>query len=380
MKITLKEEFFYENPHDVFLNLGYKRIYNINGKTGYSQVFSFPNRKKERHVFECMRSGDWKYLINENIIEEGHDKKSLMKYIGEEISHKKFGPMLDSFVSFASEKLGIESFPNIVLQNNILGQQPSFASYNPQNNTCTIFTKNRHPLDIFRSLAHEMIHHSQNLNGKLGFDIEKEGATGSDIENEANSKAGEIMRLFAKENPQYFNFSYVKENEEASNPSRRELGTTSLTNLYKKGTPGQENKKKIRYKKKTLTKENIGTDLGYNGIGDIYGVVKSPSGLGFGYSIPMNENVIDWIKNPIIQKRFIDRWGIKAEEKLIEAAEKINGKTIKHLREAWSSGKDPEDKLGLYSGREIGEENKNLNIINIKKRIKRNAQRFSRKK
>ena len=42
-----------------------------------------------------------------------YNNGSIVGPISEEITHKKFGPMLDSFVSFASDHLGIESLPNV---------------------------------------------------------------------------------------------------------------------------------------------------------------------------------------------------------------------------------------------------------------------------
>jgi len=41
------------------------------------------------------------------------------------------------------------------------------AYYNPNNKSITLYTLNRHPKDILRSYAHEMIHHKQNLEGRL---------------------------------------------------------------------------------------------------------------------------------------------------------------------------------------------------------------------
>ena len=38
--------------------------------------------------------------------------------------------------------------------------------YEPEAKRITLFTDGRHPKDVLRSFAHEMIHHSQNLNGK----------------------------------------------------------------------------------------------------------------------------------------------------------------------------------------------------------------------
>jgi hypothetical protein len=42
------------------------------------------------------------------------------------------------------------------------------AYYNPNNATIVLYTEGRHPKDIVRSFAHEMIHHTQNLEGRLG--------------------------------------------------------------------------------------------------------------------------------------------------------------------------------------------------------------------
>jgi hypothetical protein len=42
------------------------------------------------------------------------------------------------------------------------------AYYNPDTQTIVLYTHGRHPKDIARSYAHEMIHHIQNLEGRLG--------------------------------------------------------------------------------------------------------------------------------------------------------------------------------------------------------------------
>jgi hypothetical protein len=130
--------------------------------------------------------------------------------LNEEVTHKELAPMLDSFVSFASKKLGIKSLPGVRYKSDE-DNYNSFAAYNPSKNELSISTKNRHPMDVFRSIAHELVHHKQNEDGKLGKDIAKEGSTGSDIENEANAEAGKIMRWFAKSNPDMFGKEHIVE-------------------------------------------------------------------------------------------------------------------------------------------------------------------------
>jgi hypothetical protein len=48
---------------------------------------------------------------------------------------------------------------------NLLGKT---AYYNPADKSITLFTMNRHPKDVLRSFSHEMVHHMQNLEGRLG--------------------------------------------------------------------------------------------------------------------------------------------------------------------------------------------------------------------
>ena len=156
--------------------------------------------------------------IYEQVKQSGRQKTLL----NEEVTRKELAPMLDSFVSFASDKLGLKSLPNIRYKDES-DDYNSFAAYSPVSNELSICTMNRHPMDIFRSVAHELVHHKQNEDGRLGKDIAKEGETGSDIENEANAEAGKIMRWFARANPSMFSKSYVIEDHAANHASGGEI-------------------------------------------------------------------------------------------------------------------------------------------------------------
>ncbi len=73
----------------------------------------------------------------------------------------------------------------------------TLASYGIEDNKVRVLSKNRALPDIIRSIAHELVHHKQNQKGELTGDKE-EGADGAPLENEANAKAGEIVRKFGK--------------------------------------------------------------------------------------------------------------------------------------------------------------------------------------
>jgi phosphopantetheine adenylyltransferase len=71
------------------------------------------------------------------------------------------------------------------------------AYYDPNNFTITLYTEGRHPKDIVRSFSHEMIHHIQNLEDRLG-DVSTTNTMEDDnidkLEQEANLKGTMTFR------------------------------------------------------------------------------------------------------------------------------------------------------------------------------------------
>ena len=100
------------------------------------------------------------------------------------------------FVNFAKEFLGITDDIKVALAYERTPDLKTYAYYRI-GDLIKVYVKDRNSGDIFRSLCHELVHHLQHLEGRLT-DPEKDGADGSDLENEANSKAGEILRKWGK--------------------------------------------------------------------------------------------------------------------------------------------------------------------------------------
>ena len=71
---------------------------------------------------------------------------------------------------FAQKRFGFKKPPSLNLvsdQKNAGKPLGKTAYYDPQSMSVTIYTDNRHTKDILRSLAHELVHHTQNENGML---------------------------------------------------------------------------------------------------------------------------------------------------------------------------------------------------------------------
>ena len=108
----------------------------------------------------------------------------------------------------ACKHLKIKKLPTIHLtkqQNE--GKQPSFGGYDPNTQEISIGISNRHPVDVLRTLAHELVHYKQDCDNKLEANSHE---TGSPAENEANSEAGIIMRLFNKKCPQFMSVKPIQ--------------------------------------------------------------------------------------------------------------------------------------------------------------------------
>jgi hypothetical protein len=105
---------------------------------------------------------------------------------------------LDDFVQFACDHLKLQDTPKIELVQVRDGNMTT-ANYCPNTKNIKVYAKGRALFDVARSLAHELVHHKQNVNGE-----ELNGDTGSDCENEANAPAGQIIRLYGKKNPDFY--------------------------------------------------------------------------------------------------------------------------------------------------------------------------------
>ncbi len=110
-------------------------------------------------------------------------------------------PLLGKLCAFSQEKMGFSHPPKLFLRSDsnnsqkILGKT---AYYDPGEQSVTLFVSGRHPKDILRSFAHELVHHSQNLRGDL-----------------ASGKVGSMGKNYAQENDHMRNMekeAYLKGN------------------------------------------------------------------------------------------------------------------------------------------------------------------------
>jgi len=104
-----------------------------------------------------------------------------------------FEDMIQSLVSFSQDRFGFQDPPTLFLSsdaNNAANPLGKTAYYDPDQKEIHVYTDDRHPKDIMRSISHELVHHNQNCQGNLG---------GSHYSGEGYAQKDPHMRKMEKE-------------------------------------------------------------------------------------------------------------------------------------------------------------------------------------
>ena len=110
--------------------------------------------------------------------------------------------ILDKFVLFVKKQLELKTVPTVKIQNNRDGLKTTANyDYTKENKIIKVCAKNRALVDVCRSIAHEMVHHKQFEQGRLKV---QPPDIGGEIEDEANAKAGQFIKMYAKEDPKIY--------------------------------------------------------------------------------------------------------------------------------------------------------------------------------
>jgi Zn-dependent peptidase ImmA (M78 family) len=107
---------------------------------------------------------------------------------------------IQDFISFAKEYLNLSGTPQIIVIDDpkFSANNKTFGCYELDNDVIKVQVAQRHPMDIYRTLAHELVHYKQKEDGK-----EMNGNDGSEIENEANATAAVLLRQYSQRIPNH---------------------------------------------------------------------------------------------------------------------------------------------------------------------------------
>jgi hypothetical protein len=114
---------------------------------------------------------------------------------------EQFMDMFSKFLPLAMHYIDLKSLPKMVFMTDVDSpDQPTFGQYINGEHILLVALSNRHPVDILRTVAHELVHYKQDTEHQLNVDS---GQTGSPEENQANQVAGIVMRHFNKKYPEF---------------------------------------------------------------------------------------------------------------------------------------------------------------------------------
>ena len=146
----------------------------------FSQLKSTINSEKYTVVFEQDRIG----VYIKTYADVSFDQTPQQKTLPEGAEQEKFDytPYIGSLLEYMlDEKMNITPLPEVKIRydeeqaNDFFGKT---AYYDPNKQEVILYVMNRHPKDVCRSFSHEMIHHMQNIEGRL------EGLAGTTNTNE----------------------------------------------------------------------------------------------------------------------------------------------------------------------------------------------------
>ena len=104
--------------------------------------------------------------------------------------------LIAKYVKYAVEQLGLDDTPITI---RLLGPNPNepitTGAYSPKDKTVSSIAGGRHLVDYCRTIAHELTHMKQDINGELD---EPYAEIGGPIEDEANTMSGRITKHFVK--------------------------------------------------------------------------------------------------------------------------------------------------------------------------------------
>lgn len=127
---------------------------------------------------------------------------------GRPITRMQFEAILKKFTVFLKQQLYLTyDIPIILVDDAEFSKTIRSFGEISNKNIIHITIINRHPVDILRTVAHEFIHYKQHLDGKLN---NRSSLAGTQIENQANAKAGELIRKYGNLHPELFDLMPIK--------------------------------------------------------------------------------------------------------------------------------------------------------------------------
>ena len=127
---------------------------------------------------------------------------------GRPTTRVQFELILKRFLVFLKRELQLTyDIPVILIDDADFAKRIAAFGEISSDNVIRISIINRHPMDILRTLAHEFVHYKQHVERGIHHRSSKPGSA---TENQANAKAGEIVRKYGSLHPELFDLMPIR--------------------------------------------------------------------------------------------------------------------------------------------------------------------------
>jgi Zn-dependent peptidase ImmA (M78 family) len=132
----------------------------------------------------------------------------LGKRTGRPTTKIQFDAIIKRFQVFLKRELRLTyDIPVIFVDDSDFAKRIAAFGEISKSNVIHLSIINRHPMDIMRTLAHEYVHYKQHMErGPQS----RSSRAGSPTENQANAKAGELMRRYGELHPDLFDLMPIR--------------------------------------------------------------------------------------------------------------------------------------------------------------------------
>jgi len=130
------------------------------------------------------------------------------KRLGRPTTRIQFDSILKRFITFVKSQLGLTyDIPIILVDDAEFSKKIKAFGMMTDKNVIRVSIINRHPMDILRTVAHEYVHYKQVVEKGPNSSSSRPG---SSAENQANAKAGELMRKYGNLHPELFDLMPIR--------------------------------------------------------------------------------------------------------------------------------------------------------------------------
>ncbi len=127
---------------------------------------------------------------------------------GRPTTRVQFELILKRFLVFLKRELQLTyDIPVILIDDADFAKRIAAFGEISSDNVIRISIINRHPMDILRTLTHEFVHYKQHVEKGIHHRSSKPGSA---TENQANAKAGEIVRKYGSLHPELFDLMPIR--------------------------------------------------------------------------------------------------------------------------------------------------------------------------